>query len=462
MLIRTKLSLMITVLMLLLLASYYFIALKYSQEAFLEFASINAVDIEQKGNDYSLNELLEDKKVLITTPEQLVTFLAEQYSSAVHIVIKDTSILAHNLPEKINNIEVKRHNDQINIKLTQGDSKYNLAINESDKIVRFYQDNLVVTLPNRIFSVTETPRTLGLSIEQKFFVALLALAIIAISLIWYFTKLFLTPIDYLSRGFEGLVTGRSTVDMSDFRNDELGQLAKNFNTTVTELEKSEQVRKDMITDIAHELRTPLNNMQVKVEAVIDGVIKIDKKTFPSLLNHIKGLSHLVNDLQDVSLAEAGQLAFTYKSIQADEVIQYNFHLFNEGMLRKSITFTMKLCESATIKVDPMRLNQILFNVIENARKYTQENGKVKLFGQRDNAYYVFGILNSGEGLSEEVESKMFNRLYRAENQDNQLISGHGLGLAIAQKLTTLMHGTINITTSFDDDVLVTISFPIVK
>ena len=57
---------------------------------------------------------------------------------------------------------------------------------------------------------------------------------------------------------------------------------------------------------------------------------------------------------------------------------------------------------------------------------------------------------------------MFNRLYRAENQDNQLISGHGLGLAIAQKLTMLMDGTINITTSFDDDVLVTISFPIVK
>jgi signal transduction histidine kinase len=462
MLIRTKLSLMITVLMLLLLTSYYFIALKYSQEAFLEFASINAVDIEQEGKDYSLNELLDDKKVLITTPEQLVTFLAEQYSSAFHIVIKGTSILAHNLPEKINHIDVERSNSQINITLTEDGNKYNLAINESDKIVQFYQDKLVLSLPNRIFSVTEAPRTTDLSIAQKFFFALSALAIITISLIWYFTKLFLTPIDYLSRGFEGLVTGRTPVNIRNFRNDELGQLAKNFNSTVTELEKSEQVRKDMITDIAHELRTPLNNMQVKVEAVIDGVIKMDKYTFPSLLNHINGLSHLVNDLQDISLAEAGQLTFTYKSIQADKVIQNSFNLFNEGMLRKSITFTMKICEPSTIQVDPMRLNQILFNVIENARKYTPENGKVTLFGQLANAYYVFGVLNSGEGLSEEVESKMFNRLYRAENQDNQLISGHGLGLAIAQKLTMLMDGTINITTSFDDDVLVTISFPIVK
>jgi two-component system sensor histidine kinase BaeS len=448
--------------MLLLLASYYFIALKYSQEAFLEFTSINAVDIKQKDNDSSINELLDGKNVLITSPEQLVTFLGEQYSSAFHIVIKGTTTLAHNSPKKINHINVERNNSQINITLTEGDNKYNLSINESDKIVQFYQGNLVISLPDRIFSVTETPRTFGLSIEQKFFVALLALAIIAISLIWYFTKLFLTPIDYLSRGFEGLVTERTPVNIRNFRNDELGQLAKNFNATVTELEKSEQVRKDMITDIAHELRTPLNNMQVKVEAVIDGVIKTDKKTFPSLLNHINGLSHLVNDLQDISLAEAGQLTFTYKSIQADKVIQNNFHLFNEGMLRKSITFTMKLCEPATIQVDPMRLNQILFNVIENARKYTPENGKVKLFGQLDNTYYVFGVLNSGKGLSEEVESKMFNRLYRAEDQDNQLISGHGLGLAIAQKLTMLMDGTINITTSFDDDVLVTISFPIVK
>jgi len=462
MLIRTKLSLMITVLMLLLLASYYFIALKYSQEAFLEFTSINAVDIQQEGNNYSINELLDDKKVLISTPEQLVTFLGEQYSSAFHIVLKGTTTLAHNLPKKINHINVERNKSQLNITLTEGDNKYNLAINESDNIVQFYQDYLVVSLPDRIFSVTETPRTLGLSIEQKFFVALLALAIIAISLIWYFTKLFLTPIDYLSLGFEDLVTDRTPVNIRKFRNDELGQLAKNFNATVTELEKSEQVRKDMITDIAHELRTPLNNMQVKVEAVIDGVIKTDEKTFPSLLNHINGLAHLVNDLQDISLAEAGQLAFTYKSIQADKVIQNNFNVFNEAMLRKSIIFTMNLCEPATIKVDPMRLNQILFNIIENARKYTPENGKVKLFGQRDNAYYIFGVLNSGEGLSEEVESQMFDRLYRAKNQDNQLISGHGLGLAISQKLTTLMNGTINITTSLDDDILVSISFPIVE
>jgi len=162
------------------------------------------------------------------------------------------------------------------------------------------------------------------------------------------------------------------------------------------------------------------------------------------------------------LAEAGQLAFTYKSIQADKVIQNNFNLFNEAMLKKSIIFTMNLCEPANIKVDLMRLNQILFNIIENARKYTPENGKVKLFGQRYNAYYIFGVLNSGEGLSEEVESQMFDRLYRAKNQDNQLISGHGLGLAISQKLTTLMNGTINITTSLDDDILVSISFPIVE
>jgi two-component system sensor histidine kinase BaeS len=462
MLIRTKLSLMITMLMLLLLASYYFIALKYSQEAFLEFTSINAVDIEQDVNDYKLNELLDNQQSAILSPKQLVSFLGKQYSSTSHIVIDGTKVLANNLPETISRIAIKRNSNQVSITLTEGDRKYNLAINEGDKIIQTYQNNLVVSLPNSIFSMSETPSVNGLSVECKFLIALLFLAFVAISIIWYFTKLFLSPIDYLSSGIEDLVKERSHVNIENFRNDEIGQLAKNFNATVAELDKSEQVRKDMITDIAHELRTPLSNMQVKVEAVIDGVVTIDNKTFPSLLNHIKGLAHLVNDLQDVSLAEAGQLAFVFKNIAVDNVILNNFDLFNEAMLSKSITFQMRLGEPANIRVDAMRLNQVLFNVIENARKYTAENGKVELFGKRDKTHYVFGILNSGKGLSEDVVSQIFNRLYRAENQDNQLISGHGLGLAIAQKLTNLMGGTINLATLVNDGVLVTIAFPIVK
>jgi signal transduction histidine kinase len=453
---------MVTLVMLLLLVSYYFVALKYSQEAFLEFASVNAVDVEQESNTIMLEKLLSTEKITHDSPDKVIAILSQQYPAAFHLLIKGERLLVHNLPSTVTNIVINKNGQLIDVIIQESNNRYNLSINEKDRIVLTYYEWQIISLPNSVFNVTAPSSISAFNIEQKFFIALMVLAILAIAITWLITKKFLTPIENLTQGFEQLAKGKSKVKVKVVRQDELGLLAKRFNETVAELEKLEQIRKDMITDIAHELRTPLSNIQVKIEAIIDGVIDVDEKTFPSILTHINGLAHLINDLQALSLAEAGQLNFQLKDIPIQNVIQSNFELFKLAMDNKNIEFQLSYSEPANIHVDEHRLNQILFNIIENARKYTPENGKVDFFGQLKDEYYYIGVADSGTGLSEQERSKVFERLYRAQPDNMQFISGHGLGLSIAQKLTTLMGGTITVKESNYGGLLIIIQFPIIS
>jgi signal transduction histidine kinase len=453
---------MVTMIMLLLLVSYYFIAIKYSQEALLEFASVRAITTTESTNVTGGVGTTHQKIPKFDTPQQLIAYLSERNISSSHIVFKGSEVLAHNLPSQASGIQLKKNNQDIELSLNVHDSIYTLALTEQEGILQSHQGWQLVTLPNKLFDSSVLLDDTGLTIEHKFYFALLLMAMIAIGITWVVTKTYLKPIEFLIQGFEQLALGDSKTRIEGFRDDELGHLASQFNATLVELEKLEQERKDMITDVAHELRTPLNNLQVKVEAVIDGVVEVDVGTFPALLAHVNGLSHLVNDLQDLSLAEAGRLSFENKCIQTMEVIQTNYELFRAVMTTKDIDFQVAHAEPAFIEADPNRLNQILFNIIENARKYTPNEGTINLYGYRDQGFYHFGVIDSGPGLPKELQQKVFARSYRANNKDTSVISGHGLGLSIAQKLVQLMGGGIYVDSSEYGGLKVAIKFPLLE
>jgi len=446
--------------MLLMLTSYYFIALKYSQEAFLELATINATDIKQSNESSSIVEILQSRDFKDRAPAIIIKQISQHNNLTFHLYVKENRVLAHNLPRDITIDSLIRNEADISLTFVDGNNKVNLTVNEQEKIVHLFEGGLIISLPNQIFSSRYVKQSDSISIEQKLFMALLLLAVFAISMTWIFTRFYLKPIESLSDGFERLAGGQQKITVPVIRPDELGRLATHFNQTVEKLDALQQAQKDMTTDIAHELRTPLNNMQVNIEAIIDGVIKIDAETFESLLSHIKGLSHLVNDLQDLSLAQAGQLNFNNEPVETGSVIDRNFKVFDEAMKLKMITFKITDCQPCNLYIDPMRLNQILFNVLENARKYTPSNGDVELFGQQIESRYVFGISNSnsGFGVPQVDKGKMFNRLFRDKHQQEGIIPGHGLGLTIANKLTHLMGGTIHVEDSTHGGLVIVIAF----
>jgi len=443
-----------------MLTFYYFIALKYSQEAFLELATIDATDIKANRNSLSVTSLLQSPELADIAPTQLIEKIENYNKSAFHLYVRGNVILAHNMPQGISIDSLSRKDRKILLSFNDEKNKMNLTLHEQDNIVHLFKGDLIISLPDQIFSSNYIKQSEGMTIDQKLFLALSLLAIFAISMTWIFTRFFLKPIDLLSDGFERLSHGEDKITVPVIRTDELGLLATHFNRTVAKLDVLQQAQKDMTTDIAHELRTPLNNMQVNIEAVIDGVIKSNEDTFVSLLSHIQGLSHLVNDLQDLSLAQAGQLNFNYEQVDTVNVLHGNFKLFDEAMKLKMITFKITDSEQAALNIDPTRLNQVLFNVLENARKYTPLNGHVELFGQLIEDNYVFGISNYGAGLSMPDKSKMFDRLFRDKHHQESTTPGHGLGLTIASKLTQLMGGTINVQDSSQGGLLIVIAFPV--
>lgn len=242
---------------------------------------------------------------------------------------------------------------------------------------------------------------------------------------------------------------------------EIDELARAFNTMARQLEHQEQLRRNLIADIAHELRTPLSVLRLQVEALHDGVASPGAASFASLQEEVALLGHLVDDLRLLSLADAGQLQVAIEPISAAAVAR---RVLMIAELRARAQQVRLECQAPDNKLllyaDPQRIVQVLGGLIDNALRYTPAGGRValrvaavarlpavagqELIGgaQPVNGFVVFAVEDSGTGIAAADLPYVFERFYRADPARARETGGSGLGLAIAQRLVEAMHGRI--------------------
>jgi signal transduction histidine kinase len=225
--------------------------------------------------------------------------------------------------------------------------------------------------------------------------------------------------------------------------DELGQLALSFNQMAEKLEKTENMRRQLIGDVTHELRTPLTAVKGYLEGLMDGVLTADPETYQQIHSEIDRLQRLVNDLQELSRLEAGafQLQLTPVSpASLIERIQSNLGGQFEDKNIQLETFVEPNLPS--IWVDQDRIIQVLTNLVGNALQYTPSGGKVSLQVRRELSEVLFSIKDSGIGISAEQLTFIFNRFYRTDKSRARASGGSGIGLTIAKALVQAHHGRI--------------------
>ncbi|MGF1703172.1 ATP-binding protein [Photobacterium makurazakiensis] len=226
------------------------------------------------------------------------------------------------------------------------------------------------------------------------------------------------------------------------RRDELGHLACDINHLAKVLEKNEKARQQWIADISHELRNPLAIMQAEVEAVQDGVRENSDATFKSLHYNVIHLSHLVNDLYELSLSDIG--ALSYNKIQASPVamLEQCVDLYSDAFEEKTLTLGLhyegnpELMRNMMIELDQNRIQQLFSNLIKNSLKYTDSGGVLKIEAQMIGEHkLLFSFYDSAPGLSDDEMNQIFERLYRTDrSRTRQNNNGAGLGLAICNNI----------------------------
>lgn len=222
-----------------------------------------------------------------------------------------------------------------------------------------------------------------------------------------------------------------------------GQLADAFNNMAENLEKIEQLRKNMVADIAHELRTPLTNLRGYLEGLSDSVIPPTPETFRMLEQEVLRLVNLVEDLQQLAKADAAKAFLDLQELSLHELLVQIMDLYRPNFQEKQIVVQWRLePDSDTVTADRDKLLQAIRNLADNAWKYTPSGGTVAISAQRsvDGIKIVFA--NSGTVIEAKDIPYLFERFFRADRSRSRNAGGAGIGLAIVKELIEAHGGTV--------------------
>jgi two-component system sensor histidine kinase BaeS len=217
------------------------------------------------------------------------------------------------------------------------------------------------------------------------------------------------------------------------------ELVRGFNTMAERLEIDERQRRSLLADVSHELRTPLAIVQGNIEAMLDGVHAADDAHLEAILDETRVLARLVEDLRTVALSEAGTLALhreaTDLEVLAGDVAAAFEPVAAAADLRIEVEFEDDL---PLLDLDPVRIREVLTNLVSNALRYGRPSGRIRLSGRRDPDGTVrIEVADSGTGIAPEALAHVFDRFSRSSDS-----RGSGLGLAIARSLVEAHGGTI--------------------
>jgi signal transduction histidine kinase len=224
---------------------------------------------------------------------------------------------------------------------------------------------------------------------------------------------------------------------------EVRSLAHAFNAMSERLETSEAQRRRLVADVTHELRTPLTIMQGDLEALLDGLYPADALHLGPILDETRVLSRLVDDLRTLSLAEAGALALHREptdiaGLVADSVASFRAQA-DSGGIDLSVAIEGALPQA---EVDPVRIREVLSNLLSNALRYTPRGGSVRVGASASDSQVRVSVRDTGPGIAADALPHVFDRFYKSEES-----RGAGLGLAIAKSLVAAHGGEIEATSA---------------
>ena len=271
----------------------------------------------------------------------------------------------------------------------------------------------------------------------------------------------LKPVEQLTAAAQRMEKGDLTARVSVDSEDEIGQLAHAFNAMAGSLAQQEQLRRNMTSDVAHELRTPLTNLRGYLEAARDGLAAPDAALVDNLYEETMLLSRLVADLQELALAEAGQLKLLREPTAPAGMIEHAIEMLRPQADAKGLTLTAELPpDLPLVDVDPGRVRQVLRNLLDNAVAHTPDGGQITVTAAAAGGEVMISVRDSGVGIAPEHLPHVFDRFYRADKSRTRQTGGAGLGLAIAKQLIMAHGGSISATSEPNRGSTFTFTLPV--
>ncbi|MCO7191027.1 MULTISPECIES: ATP-binding protein [unclassified Pseudoalteromonas] len=295
-------------------------------------------------------------------------------------------------------------------------------------------------------------------------IALSAL-LLALLMAWVISKLLSKPIGRLMQCTDKLMQGDYSSRVGHSGRDELGVLAGRVDQLAQTLEDNAKNRRQWMSDTSHELRTPLTVLKTQLTAIEDGVFSMDASKTALLLSEVDNLSRLVDDLYQLTSADVGNYRYTMTEVDPLPLLMQLIQGFESKFAERSIALDLtSLTHALTltprcIVADKARLHQLFSNLIENARRYTDEGGQLRVVIAHESRRVIIRIEDSAPGVTDDEKVRLFERFYRVEPSRSRSYGGSGLGLSLCKTIVEAHQGTITLTDSSLGGLCVTVCLP---
>jgi signal transduction histidine kinase len=290
---------------------------------------------------------------------------------------------------------------------------------------------IMLTIP-----IAPVEETTGILKQQLFYIsAILLLA--ALPIAYFLSRSLTNPILKINYIAEQIANGNFSSKLKVNRKDELGTLMQTINNMSFQLEKIENLRKELISNVSHELRTPLALIQGYAETIRDVTWQNDEKRTNSLniiVDESKRLASIVSDILNLSILESENFELDMENIHLTNLLEdivKKYTLLNEKL---SISIILEISENLTVKGDRKRIEQVFYNLITNALNHTSPNGSITIKSILNESNVRIEISDTGKGIPEDQLDNIWKRFYKSGPLHNNSLPSSGLGLAIVKRI----------------------------
>ncbi|MEG2361139.1 MAG: ATP-binding protein [Christensenella sp.] len=262
-------------------------------------------------------------------------------------------------------------------------------------------------------------------------------AALSIVLTYFFSKSMLRPLSVVTIGAKQLAKGDFDIHLKVSSKDEIGQLAETFNSVAMDLKKYEASRESLIANVSHELRSPLTSIQGLVQGALDGTIpksEVDHY-LEVVLGESKRLNLLITDMLDLAKIESGQFPMQIDRVELNELMRRVLISFESKINAKRLEIEVEFAEEKTyVMADMNRLTQVIHNILENAIKFVNDGGRLRLETKIQENAAEISVNNSGDVIAAEELPYLFDRFYKIDKSHTREKEGTGIGLSIVKNI----------------------------
>lgn len=296
--------------------------------------------------------------------------------------------------------------------------------------------------------------------ERSIYVIALAALVLAALISALLARQLTRPMRSLAAGARAISDGEYNTRIPEVRNDELGDLAHEFNELAVTLEKNRVARRQWVTDIAHELRTPLAILRGELDAIEDGVRTFDAASQKSLQDEISRLMRLVGELHDLTVYDEGGQNYHLENFNIVAVLGDVLASSKNRLVDAGIDLISDLPDNhIAVFADATKLERVFLNLVENALRYTDAPGRLHVMCRESDDSVIIEFADSAPGVPSGKLARLFDRLFRVDESRSRNTGGSGLGLAICKAIVNTHYGDIEASTSKYGGVLIRLRLP---